>query len=100
MKTTSVNGIPRIQAPLRGFGRSSETNKWRYNCLHDIIQQSWETLVKRLHLHFNSELEQRRFEPNARQPGVHFLHPWAVFCRAEMYGQNQVTSHYANTNDC
>ena len=86
MKTTSVNGIPRIQAPLRRFGR--------YNCLHDIIQQSWETLVKRLHLHFNSELEQRRFEPDARQPEVHLLHPWAVFCRAEMYRHNQVTSHY------
>ena len=29
-----------------------------------------------------SELEQRRFEPNAPQPKVRFLNPWAVFCRA------------------
>ena len=61
MKTTSVNGIPRIQAPLRRLGRSSETDKWRYKVLPDIIQQSWESLVKRLQ-HFDSELEQRCFE--------------------------------------
>ena len=97
MKTTSVNGIPRIQAPLRRFGRSTETDKWRYKVLPDIIQQSWESLVKRLQ-HFDSELEQRCFEPDARQPEVHFLHPWAVFCRAEMYGQHHVTSHNANAN--
>ena len=66
MKTTSLNGIPRIQAPLRRFGRSSETDKWRYNVLPDIIQQSWEHLVKKLQ-HFDSELEQRRFELDARQ---------------------------------
>ena len=53
MKTTSVNGIPRIQAPLRRLGRSSETDKWRYKVLPDIIQQSWERLVKRLQ-HFDS----------------------------------------------
>ena len=69
---TRVNGIPQIQAPCpwSRFGRSSEKEKWRQNVLHvDIIQ------------HFNSELKSR-FEPDARQPKVCFLHPWAVFCRA------------------
>ena len=82
---------------LRRLGRSSETDKWRYKVLPDIIQQSWESLVKRFQ-HFDSELEQRCFEPEARQPEVHFLHPWAVFCRAEMYSQHHVTSHNANAN--
>ena len=40
--------------------KSSEKEKWRYNCLHDIIQQSWEILAKRLQ-HFNGELEQKTF---------------------------------------
>ena len=72
---TRMNGIPQIQAPCplmtQVWEIKWEKKKWRYNVLHvDIIQ------------HFNSELEQRRFEPDVRQPKVRFLHLWAVFCRA------------------
>ena len=60
---TRVNGLPQIQAPCpwRRFGRSSEKDKWRQNVLHDDIIQ-----------HLNSELEQRRFEPDSHQPKVRF----------------------------
>ena len=72
---TRMNGIPQIQAPCplmtQVWEIKWEKKKWRYNVLHvDIIQ------------HFNSELEQRRFEPDAHQPKVRFLHYWTVFCRA------------------
>ena len=63
---TRMNGIPQIQAPCSLMTQvweiKCEKEKWRYNVLHaDIIQ------------HFNSELEQRRFEPDAHQPKVRFF---------------------------
>ena len=63
---TRMNGIPQIQAPCplmtQVWEIKWEKEKWRYNVLHvDIIQ------------HFNSELEQRRFEPDAHQPKVRFF---------------------------
>ena len=65
--TTNSSALPLTQ--VWEVKWSWEKEKWRYNVLHvDIIQ------------HFNSELK-RRFEPDARQPNVRFLHPWAVFCR-------------------